>query len=101
MKELSTIKKILLSILPAGLIVLIYIALNPRITDYETYVKIWTLILILSLVQTIILSVRVIKSKIEKDKKMFYILLFISFFPFHLLYVWKVDKEIVGRISSH
>ena len=91
---MSIVKKVILSIVPIS--VLLFVMIDFFVTDlldFESYEKIWWVMLTLSFIFYFLLINIILRKNISKDKKMYYILLSLFILPYSLYYIWFTDNE--------
>lgn len=92
--------KLLYSVFPI-LSLLLYIDVTwYQALNFELFNKLWILTFVLAIVQIILLIRRIIKSDISSTKRAIYIVLILSFVPFHLYYVWIIVGKNTGQDKS-
>jgi len=86
---MKLLSKLLLSLFPTLVIVIMYEAMWGGLMSYESYQKLWFFALLVSVVQIVVLGVDLKRSSIPKSDKLIKFIGLVSFFPYHYFYVWK------------
>lgn len=84
--------KILLSIIPTLVLLLMVSYIMEGLITLNVYVAILSNILLL--IQTIYLYKMMVKNNIVRNDRLFYTFLLVSFLPFHYILIWRIiDKN--------